>query len=169
MKFVRNIDKTLKKTLKTKHLRLISSIILICVIFATLKGTSNFFLILNNPILKISITLMIIYISTWDIRSAIILFIVYILILHSINKINVDTFIGTPVFSIDSLKKLTDTNKKIINFITKINNKLTQAPPTVPASFISSPVVTSTHITAAERTFVPTPDPHATEATATPV
>ena len=125
MKFIKNLDKTIKKTLKTKHLRLISAVILLFIVFSNVKGVSKVLSILNNPIFKIGITLLILYISSRDIKSAILLFIVYIIILHSINKNQVDTFINTNLTasSLTEYKKIDD---NINAWITGRQNSLTQ-------------------------------------------
>ena len=125
MKFIKNLDKTIKKTLKTKHIRLISAVILLFIVFSNVKGVSKVLSILNNPIFKIGITLLILYISSRDIKSAILLFIVYIIILHSINKNQVDTFINTNLTasSLTEYKKIDD---NINAWITGRQNSLTQ-------------------------------------------
>ena len=125
MKFIKNLDKTIKKTLKTKHLRLISAVILLFIVFSNVKGVSKVLSILNNPIFKIGITLLILYISSRDIKSAILLFIVYIIILHSINKNQVDTFINTNLTA-SSLTEYKKTDDNINAWITGRQNSLTQ-------------------------------------------
>ena len=125
MKFIKNLDKTIKKTLKTKHIRLISAVILLFIVFSNVKGVSKVLSILNNPIFKIGITLLILYISSRDIKSAILLFIVYIIILHSINKNQVDTFINTNLTA-SSLTEYKKTDDNINAWITGRQNSLTQ-------------------------------------------
>jgi len=150
MDIIKKLDKTLKKTLKTKHTRLISSIILLCVIVASLRGSPKLFLILNNPIFKICISLAIIYISTRDMPSAIILVIVYIFILHSVNKINVDTFIGGTGLSDDIMQKVIGKNNEISGFINTTSSAMNLGIPAISLIKMDPAVSTST-------TVMPTP------------
>lgn len=143
MDIIKKLDKTLKTALKTKHTRLISSIILICVIIASLKGSPKLFLILNNPGFKICISLVIIYISTKDLTSAIILLIVYIFILHSINKINVDTFIDGATLSTDIMNKVIGEDNETREYINSINTTMALGIPTIPIVKVSPIASTS--------------------------
>ena len=137
MNIIKQVDKTLKKSLKTAHIRLISAIILIYIIIArptTAGGVFHYTFnhsrtgvstsILDHPLLKICMSLMVIYISTWDIISAVILLLVYILILHDSSKKNIDTFVTDFIITQKNIDNMKNQLSNITNWIEHTMNNL---------------------------------------------
>jgi len=141
MNIIKNVDKTLKKSLKIVPIRLISIVILLYMV--QFEGISTF---LNNPLFKIGISLIILYISTWDIVSAIVMLVAYILMLHTSSKKHIDTFVTDFIISQKNINTMNSQLSNMTDWVKNTQDSLSKKifhMPSIPATPVTDATLSS--------------------------